>query len=364
MKSKKPIAYMMPLSKIKGGIQMVNYYVTADHAQTTLPATTGPKFFAFGTPNYTNLGDQAVSLAQRRYIEQEFPAYTYIEILEEDNEAAIKAVQAVIQPQDIVSYVGGGNMGNLYLDHEQARRRVFETFTENLTISFPQSIHFEDTPEGKKEQALSQAAYRQNPNLYLVARDAQSYHRMQYTFHDNHVLFTPDMVLYFEHHFPTAQRSGALFVLRHDGERVIDEHLVTELEHRLGQNRPHERTDTVLDSVDRITPVNREQLFRQELDLFSQQEIVITDRWHGMVFCALTGTPCLLFGNSYGKGKHAYVDWLEHLDWIDYTDETEPERLMPEIERLMATAPHDFSVRRDFKQLHQVILTYSEKHQH
>ncbi|WP_180367560.1 polysaccharide pyruvyl transferase family protein, partial [Oenococcus oeni] len=152
----------------------------------------------------------------------------------------------------------------------------------------------------------------------LIARDAQSYHRMQTTF-DNQVLFTPDMVLYFKASHYDFKRSGALFVLRHDGEKVVKDSLIDSMKKMLDNNRPLKRTDTVLDTVKRITPINREKLFKEELELFAHQEIVITDRWHAMVFSVLTGTPCLLFGNSYGKGKHAYFDWLEHINWIAYT---------------------------------------------
>ncbi|OIL70726.1 general stress protein [Oenococcus oeni] len=338
---------------------MSNFFIKGNKTVTVLPTNGRAKFFAFGIPNYTNLGDQAVSLASRKYIEKEFSEYEYIEILEENNDEGIEAVKKIITSQDIVSFVGGGNMGSLYTDHESARRKVFSTFINNLTISFPESINFEDNPQGQKELKLSQEAYNKNPHLYLVARDAQSYHRMQTTF-KSHVLFTPDMVLYLnprDFHF---ERSGALFALRRDGEKVIKDELVEELKDLLDNGqRPIKQTDTVLDDVDRITPLTREKLFDQELELFAHQEMIITDRWHAMVFSVLTGTPCLLFGNSYGKGKHAYFDWLEHINWIDYTDESDPERLKEAIHRLMNSKTHDFDLHPDFEQLHRVIARHS-----
>lgn len=340
---------------------MVNFYIGNSNVVTAIPNDKKPKFFSFGIPTYTNLGDQAVSWAQKRYIENEFPEYEFIEILEEDTEAAIKEIQKVIQPPDIVSFVGGGNMGSLYLDHEIARRRVFESFTDNLTISFPQSIHFEENQHGEIEKKKSQEAYEKNPNLYLVARDAQSYHRMQQTF-KNHVLFTPDMVLYLQPKTFNEGRSGALFVFRQDSEKVVDDQLISSLKKVLNNGkRSIEQTDTVLDTVDRITPESRRKLFKDELELFSNQEIVITDRWHAMVFSVLTGTPCLLFGNSYGKGKHAYFDWLEHIDWIDYTDEDDLERLTPQIKHLLTLTKHPYDVRNDFNQLDKLIENHSKK---
>ncbi len=308
----------------------------------------------FGVPSYTNLGDQAISLAERKYIEAEFPDYQYIEIVEEDDDAAIPVVKQYITKQDIVAFTGGGNMGNLYLDHERARRKVFSTFTDNLTISFPQSIHFEDNEAGLYEQKLSQEAYQKNPNLVLVARDAQSYHRMQTTF-NNKVIFTPDMVLYMKSVNWKFNRNGALFVLRHDSEKVVKKSTIDNIKDILGNERPVKRVDTVLDEPQKITPVTREALFDSELELFSHQEIIITDRWHAMVFSVLTGTPCLLFGNSYGKGKHAYFDWLEHINWVSYTDEEDTERIKQQINAVMEAKTHAYDLTPDFKQLHDLI---------
>lgn len=333
---------------------MANFYINPNNVVHELPKNNHPKFFMFGVPSYTNLGDQAISLAERKYIEAEFPDYQYIEIVEEDDDAAIPVVKQYITKQDIVAFTGGGNMGNLYLDHERARRKVFSTFTDNLTISFPQSIHFEDNEAGLYEQKLSQEAYQKNPNLVLVARDAQSYHRMQTTF-NNKVIFTPDMVLYMKSVNWKFNRNGALFVLRHDSEKVVKKSTIDNIKDILGNERPVKRVDTVLDEPQKITPVTREALFDSELELFSHQEIIITDRWHAMVFSVLTGTPCLLFGNSYGKGKHAYFDWLEHINWVSYTDEEDTEGIKQQINAVMEAKTHSYDLTPDFKQLHDLI---------
>ena len=150
-------------------------------------------------------------------------------------------------------------------------------------------------------------------------------------------------------------RNGALFVLRHDSEKVVKKSTIDNIKDILGNERPVKRVDTVLDEPQKITPVTREALFDSELELFSHQEIIITDRWHAMVFSVLTGTPCLLFGNSYGKGKHAYIDWLEHIDWINYTDETDVERIEELLQQLISQKRHDYDVKNDFRQLRDLI---------
>lgn len=333
---------------------MANFYIDTTEVVHEIPQNDRPTFYMFGVPRYTNMGDQAVSLAERKYIENEFPNYQYIEIIEEDGDEAIPVVQENLRKDDVIAFTGGGNMGNLYHNHEEARRKVFSTFVDNLTISFPQSIHFEDNEDGEIEKRISQEAYSKNPNLVLVARDAQSFHRMLTTF-DNKVIFTPDMVLYMNSVDWKFERNGALFVLRHDSEKVVKQTTIDKIKEILGGDRPVERVDTVLDEPKEITPITRDTLFEQQLELFSHQEIIITDRWHAMVFSVLTGTPCLLFGNSYGKGKHAYFDWLEHVNWIDYTDETDIDRIESSLKELMKQERHDYNVKKDFQQLHDII---------
>lgn len=338
---------------------MANFYIDTITVAHELPNNDRPKFYMFGVPSYTNMGDQAVALAERKYIENEFPEYQYIEIIEDDDDDAIPVVKKHLQPKDIIAFTGGGNMGNLYHNHEEARRKVFSTFTDNLTISFPQSIHFEDNEDGAAEKKKSQEAYSKNPNPVLVARDAQSFHRMQRTFR-NPVIFTPDMVLYMNSVDWKFKRNGALFVLRHDTEKVVKQSTIDNVKRLLDDTLPVERVDTVLDEPSTITPITRDTLYEEELELFSHQNIIITDRWHAMVFSVLTGTPCLLFGNSYGKGKHAYMDWLEYVNWIDYTDEEDTERIKKLMQTLIVQKRHSYDVKRSFQQLRDTISRYAE----
>ncbi|WP_057875171.1 polysaccharide pyruvyl transferase family protein [Liquorilactobacillus aquaticus] len=336
---------------------MADFFIETKKASSQLPQNDRPKMFMFGVPSYTNMGDQAVSLASRIFFEKEFPDYQYIEIMDYDNDVGIKAVKKVITKQDIVGYVGGGNMGNLYIDIEKDRRAVFSTFTDNLTISFPQSIHFEKTAYGEDEKKLSQEAYNKNHNLVLLARDAQSYRRMQKTF-KNKVVLTPDMVLYLTPRISDVKRSGALFVLRHDGEKILDESFIESLKTILEKHYSLARTDTVLETPTKITPKTRGKLLEEQLKKIASKELIISDRFHAMVFSVLTQTPCLLFGNSYGKGKHAYFDWLENISWIKYSDERDITRIKMELDSITGAQVHNYDLHPNFRPLKRIIKSY------
>ncbi|CAF1913380.1 General stress protein 30 [Bacillus subtilis] len=83
------------------------------------------KVFLFGSPSYTNIGDQAIAYAEEKFIKNHFPYYEYIEIMDYATDEGIELVKEIIREDDIVCFTGGGNLGNLYLDIEEDRRKVF-----------------------------------------------------------------------------------------------------------------------------------------------------------------------------------------------------------------------------------------------
>ena len=55
----------------------------------------------------------------------------------------------------------------------------------------------------------------------------------------------------------------------------------------------------------------------KKLQEFADAEFVITDRLHGMVFAAITETPCIVFSNYNQKVKGTY-EWISCLPYIKY----------------------------------------------
>ena len=54
---------------------------------------------------------------------------------------------------------------------------------------------------------------------------------------------------------------------------------------------------------------------------FAGAKLVITDRLHGMVFCAITGTPCIVVDSKSPKVRGCY-EWIKNLDYIRFVDDT------------------------------------------
>ncbi|MFT8320608.1 MAG: polysaccharide pyruvyl transferase family protein [Bacillus sp. (in: firmicutes)] len=332
----------------KKGIQLVKGIAPNVDAEALL--NDKRKVFLFGSPSYTNMGDQAIAYAEEKFIRNHFPYYEYIEIMDYATDEGIDLVKEIIKENDMVGFTGGGNLGSLYLDIEEDRRKVIEAFKEYKTISFPQSVYFEDTEEGRKEKKKTQDAYHQNSHLTIAARESQTLDVVKDTFQSNYI-YTPDMVLSLNIEPKDIKRDGVLFLLREDKEKVTDEGFVSELMNWVEKTTFVERADTVLNEVEMIDYKDREKYFLKTLDRIASSKLVITDRLHAMIFSIITKTPCLVFGNSYGKAKHSYMDWLEELNFIEYTDEQDIDQLEQIADRLLKAKPNSIDLSKDFQPL-------------
>ncbi len=65
------------------------------------------------------------------------------------------------------------------------------------------------------------------------------------------------------------------------------------------------------------TVKERREILENKYNQFRQAEIAITDRLHGMVLAAITGTPCIVFSNYNQKVKGTY-EWLKDLEYIRF----------------------------------------------
>ena len=70
----------------------------------------------------------------------------------------------------IILLHGGGNLGDLYPDHEAFRERIVESCPDHRIIVLPQTLHF----AAEAGFAAAAAIYRRHPALTLCVRDHAS----------------------------------------------------------------------------------------------------------------------------------------------------------------------------------------------
>lgn len=276
------------------------------------------KAILMGVPHHNNLGDHAITIAEKKYIEDNFTEYKYFEISEETIEECIYKITDYIEDEDIIFLHGGGNLGDEYLYVENGRRKVIELLPNNRIIIFPQTIYFSDTKSGKEELEKTKEIYSKHKNLTIIARESTSFEIMKKEFPNNRVIQTPDIVLYLDETKSTSKRKGLLFIFRGDieanvstEERLYMENIAKEYFKQI------EFDDTA--KGPNILEKDREKKLEEMLEKYRKSELVITDRLHGMIFAAITSTPCISLDNYNHKIK-ACSETLRGLDYIRYIE--------------------------------------------
>ena len=117
------------------------------------------------------------------------------------------------------------------------------------------------------------------------------------------------------------KRDGALLILRSDIEANLDDEKIRQIE----QTTLKYFKDVVYDDTAKgpgILSKYREEKIEEMLKKYRKCQLVITDRLHGMIFAAITSTPCIALGNYNHKIKSC-SEILEHLGYIKYVDNVE-----------------------------------------
>ncbi len=283
------------------------------HVKLALANNDKPNLFVFGVSSQINYGDLAISLAQDRFSQRFLKEFNYVEILDYQTSSGIKQVKKYITSDDVIAISGGGNVGNLYMFSENIRRRVVKNFPRNRIVSFPQSAFFTDDSEGYTELKKSSNIYSRNAEFILTAREDRSKELLENNFR-NKIIFTPDIVLSLQLPIVDEQRCGILAVLRHDQEKRENvnkkQQDVLKMICKIPGLSQVKQSDNNIDKPRIVKRNMREVILGKRFKEFSESKLVVTDRLHGMIFSAITGTPCIIFDNSNGKVKHSYLNWL------------------------------------------------------
>lgn len=283
--------------------------------------------------DYGNLGDMAITYAQTRYLKEKYPEYEIIELPISKHFTHLKALRDVCTKEDIITTVGGGNMGDLYDQIEYCRQFIIRKFKGNKIISFPQTIDFSNTNKGDRELSKTIKLYGSHPNLTIVARERISYEKMKEVFSKNRVVLAPDIVMSLNQVKPEYERENVTLCLRNDNEKNINRKDEKELVDRI-----HEEFTSVITYDTHIggfgySVQKREEELNKIWNAFKKSKVVVTDRLHGMIFSYITKTPCVVLQNNNHKVKGCY-EWIKDCGYIVLCEENNIEKIISNIYQL------------------------------
>lgn len=277
------------------------------------------RFLLLDTPEHGNLGDQAIALAEKQLLREWFGEDSFFEITASQIDGFEKVLSKFTPTSQIILIHGGGFLGSLWPAEEYRFRRILAAFPAQKIVVFPQTVTFdESTDEGKLFLQGSIESWCAHPSLTIFCRERKSLQQIRKNFLGVEAFLVPDIVLGLEAPKFKTEREGVLFCMRADHERDLKDSVVRELyaaiEYAL-PNAPISYTDTVINH--RVSPDYCQKMVFSKLEEFSAARLIITDRLHGMIFAAITGTPCIALNNSNGKVGRVY-EWLTDLPYVHF----------------------------------------------
>jgi len=288
------------------------------------------RVFIFLAADYGNLGDVAITYAQHKFLKHNFPNYLVTEIPISKTIEGIAFIKKIVSKDDIITTVGGGNMGDLYPMIETFRQTVIKHFKNNKIISFPQTIDFTETIKGKKSLQKAIRICGKHPDLTLLAREQKTYDFFKANFMVNKAFLVPDIVLTLDKTTPIHDRSGAIICLRDDKEKKLNTNQEKKLLEIISDNfNKKNKRDTHIGG-EHLPLFNRVKALHKIWDDFRASELVITDRLHGMIFCYITNTPAIVLLNNNHKIQSSFF-WIKKAKHIHLMEDFSEEKIKKSI---------------------------------
>ena len=276
------------------------------------------KAIMLGTAEHRNIGDAAITLAEQQFLQKYFPDYYQVEISTYELTKKEDFLHAILNEEDILFINGGGNMGDVYLAEEEMHRMVVETFPNQKIIIFPQTIYFTSTEKGLKELQKSAKIYNRHPDLTLYVRGQESLDFAKTHFGNVKTVLMPDMVhlLQTDYRF---DREGIMLCLRDDNEGLLTDDQKAQIKADMMTLTGKVTCRNNMNDVD-VGRDTRAMVVRKELMGFARHQVVVTDRLHGMIFSAVTHTPCVVLASFNQKIREYYNTFFQGSTGIYFVD--------------------------------------------
>lgn len=316
-----------------------------------------------GTSEHNNVGDSAIVLAELAFLrncgvaDERLREVTTYEMRRFSKETLRQARRV-----RLICWHGGGNLGNQWMGEELLRRRYMGEVGNAPMVILPQTIYYTPDEKGLQEQQASVSVYNGRKGLTITAREKESFDILRNLYPDTETLLTPDIVLSATMETFGAkqqERSGVLLCMRTDAERAMTEEARQAVEQAVtGAGERFRYTDMYAPGA--VNKENRGECVRAKMEELASAKLVVTDRLHGMVFAAITGTPCIAFGNYNHKVSGTY-EWIKYLPYVAYVQTAEQARdLLPELLAMGGQTFDNAPLMPYFEELARVVREYAE----
>lgn len=280
----------------------------------------GSKIFYLDYPVHGNIGDLLIYKGTEQFFND-----NKIKVMGQYSYHSFPDRLSIPTDHIIVCH-GGGNLGDLYLPHQNFREKIVEQYPKHRIVILPQTVYFEQ--KDREEQARK--IFNQHRDLHIFVRDKKSLGRLAALTSKKYV--SPDMA---HQLWPIkAKRSPlnkTLYLLRNDKEKKNT--------FRLDGSQDIMDWNTLLSEADKssikkmISDHNGKSpaaaqswsqlmnnLIEKAVSVYSQYDEIITSRLHGHILACLMNKKNTLLDNSYGKNSAYYQTWTNSISTARFKD--------------------------------------------
>ncbi len=312
-------------------------------------------------PDHSNIGDMAIAVAEKVFLKS--CGISFVSLTSEECDRNLPMLKKVIKPDTLICFHGGGNLGNVYGFEESVRRKLLTEFSQNPSVIFPQTIFFTSDEEGRADMEAASSVYGGHKKLTVALRDESSYEMAKAMFPRVNVIFSPDIVMSTDKStfgVKDEKRNGVLLCFRGDCERSMTQSEKDKLASALEECGMKYGYTDMMAEPDLVPQSEQMRYVSDKMRELSGACLVITDRLHGMVFSAITETPCIAFGNYNHKVEQSYKV-LKHLDYVKFVKDVD--EATPLIEKMYFSAgAYDRSpITPQYEGLKNILLEYTRK---
>lgn len=312
------------------------------------------QIFLISTPNHGNMGDQLIAVAEIEWLKRYYPNFKINDssqyTLEKDKNLNLLLSQ--IKKDDLIFLHGGGNVNNWYLFSEKIRRRVITKCPDNKIILFQQSINLDTVVNGISIKEKTEKIYNAHKNFTIIAREETSYRNALRSFKNLKVLKYPDMATFlFGKVFSSKNfsRNGVIFCVRKDIEKYYTDAQIKTMEKSVQHDFDITLSDTHVGHT--VSAKDRHSEVQSLVDSIAKHKVMVTDRFHGVVFSILANTPCVVLRSADHKITDG-VKWFKDVDGIFFAEDiADVPELVKKAEKFAPIEQPDFS--HYFEELYQ-----------
>lgn len=224
----------------------------------------------------------------------------------------------------IIIMMGGGNWGDLYLIHNEFRRKIVQSYPNNKIIILPQTVYY----EGARNARYDAEVFRKHKRLTIFARDKYSYWFLKLFRFGKNIRLLPDMAFCIDRDwlrtFDIPSTGKNLLFKRLDKEKTETNEIANFGEYETSDWPLYTEPDplkTKLNTLinegkyreadDYAINVYLPERVKTGIEHISKYEKVYSNRLHGAILAILLDKETYIIDNSYGKNSQYYDSWLK-----------------------------------------------------